>query len=278
MDDDRFWAFVGAARDAAGDDVQDRVGGLEQVLLDQHPDEVVAFQHKYDELIARACRWDLWGAACVMNGVCSDDGFRYFRDWLISEGEAVYEAALADPESLADIAQDEEFELESFGYVAAEVYEQMTDVEMAQGRSVEPAAPAGKAWRADDLPTLLPRLGRKYDELLARACRWDLWGAAFLMNGGCSDDGFRYFRDWLISEGETAYEAALAEPDSLADVAQDEEFELESFGYVAAEVYEQMTDATLPRGVAADPAEPSGKPWEEDDLPGLFPRLARKHG
>jgi hypothetical protein len=119
MDDDRFWAFVGAARDAAGDDVEDRVGGLEQVLLNHAPDEVVEFQHKYDELLARAFRRDLWGAAYLMNGGCSDDGFRHFRDWLISEGEAVYEAALADPQSLADVAQDEEFELESFGYVAA---------------------------------------------------------------------------------------------------------------------------------------------------------------
>ena len=163
MDDDRFWAFVGAARDAAGDDVQDRVGGLEQVLLNHHPDEVVAFQHKYDELIARACRWDLWGAACVMNGVCSDDGFRYFRDWLISEGEAVYEAALADPESLADIEQDEEFELEAFGYVAAEVYEQMTDATLPRGVATDPAEPSGKPWEEDDLPELFPRLARKYE-------------------------------------------------------------------------------------------------------------------
>ena len=162
MDDDRFWAFIGAARDAAGDDVEDRVSGLEQVLLNHEPDEVAAFQAKYDELIARACRWDLWGAAHVMNGGCSDDGFRYFRDWLISEGEAVYEAALADPDSLADVDQDEEFELESFGAVAAEVYEQLTDATMASGRIAEPATPAGKAWTEQDLPALLPRLAKRF--------------------------------------------------------------------------------------------------------------------
>jgi hypothetical protein len=162
MEDEHFWAFIGAARDAAGDDVEDRVSGLEQVLLNHHPDEVLEFQRKYDELLARAFRWDLWGAAFLMNGGCSDDGFRYFRDWLISEGEAVYEAALADADSLAAVEQDEDFELESFGYVAAEVYEQMTDVEMPRGRSLEPASPQGKEWTEDELPTLLPRLGRKY--------------------------------------------------------------------------------------------------------------------
>ena len=162
MDDDRFWAFIGAARDAAGDDVEDRVSGLEQVLLNHHPDEVAEFRRKYDEMLARAYRWDLWGAAHVINGGCSDDGFRYFRDWLISEGEAVYEAALADADSLADVDQDEDFELESFGYVAAEVYEQMTDQPLADSHASEPAEPIGHAWEEDDLPALLPRLWKKF--------------------------------------------------------------------------------------------------------------------
>ena len=103
MDDDRFWAFIDAAREAAGDDVEERVGGLEQVLLNHHADEVQAFQDKYDELHQRANTWELWGAAFLINGGCSDDGFHYFRDWLISEGEAVFEAALADPDSLAEL-------------------------------------------------------------------------------------------------------------------------------------------------------------------------------
>ena len=162
MDDDRFWAFIGAARDAAGDDVEDRVSGLEQVLLNHHPDEVAEFRRKYDEMLARAYRWKLWGAANVINGGCSDDGFRYFRDWLISEGEAVFEAALADPDSLADIAQDEGFELESFGYVAAEVYEQMTDQPLAASPTLDSAEPAGHAWKEEELPALLPRLWKKF--------------------------------------------------------------------------------------------------------------------
>ena len=164
MDDERFWAIIGAARDAAGDDVEDRVSGLEQALLTEHPDEVMEFQHKYAEMLERAYHWDLWGAAYLMSGGCSDDGFRYFRDWLISEGEAVYEAALADPQSLAAFEPGAEFELESFGYVAAEVYEQLTDAPLPRGKALEAAAPAGKEWQEDDLPTLFPRLAKKFDQ------------------------------------------------------------------------------------------------------------------
>ena len=46
--------------------------------------------------------------------------------------------------------------------------------------------------------------------------RWDLWSAAYLANGGCSGDGFDYFRGWLIGQGRTAYETVLADPDALA--------------------------------------------------------------
>ena len=162
MDDDRFWALIEAARDAAGDDVEDRVAGLEQALMGLEPRELIGFQRKYDEHLARACRWELWGAAYVIKGGCSDDAFRHFRDWLVSEGEAVYEAALSDPESLADVDAGSPFELESFGYVAAEVYEQLADEEMPRGRSAEPAEPAGKAWEEDDLTGLFPRLARKF--------------------------------------------------------------------------------------------------------------------
>ena len=162
LDDDRFWAFIAAARDAAGDDVEDRVSGLEQVLLTQHPDDVAAFQNKYDELLARACRWDLWGAALVINGGCSDDGFRYFRDWLISEGEAVFEAALADPDGLADVAQDEAVRTRIVRLRRPEVYEQLTDAPLPRGSVTDPASPAGQEWNEDDLPALFPRLARRF--------------------------------------------------------------------------------------------------------------------
>jgi len=36
---------------------------------------------------------------------------------------------------------------------------------------------------------------------LAEAYRWDLWGLAYQLNGGCSDDCFVYFRCWLLAAG-----------------------------------------------------------------------------
>jgi hypothetical protein len=43
-----------------------------------------------------------------------------------------------------------------------------------------------------------------------------LWAAAYVINGGCSDDGFEDFRGWLIAQGKDVYLNALSNPVSLA--------------------------------------------------------------
>lgn len=116
-----------------------------------------------------------------------------------------------------------------------------------------------------------------FDGAMDRAYRWDLWGAAYLIGGGCSDDAFNDFRSSLIARGHKAYEQALADPDSLADVDLDEEAWFhEGFAYVAAAEFDRRGLKTPPRS-SPHPAEPEGQAWSEDELEGRFPRLSRKH-
>ena len=56
--------------------------------------------------------------------------------------------------------------------------------------------------------------------MLAASDKEDLWGAAYLINGGCSDDGFDHFRGWLMTQGREVFARAVAEPDSLAELPQ----------------------------------------------------------
>jgi hypothetical protein len=120
-------------------------------------------------------------------------------------------------------------------------------------------------------------------EQMQRANRWDLWGAAYVMCGGCSDDGFEYFRAWLIAQGRGVFERVLADPESLADlrVAEpEEECEFEALLYVSAEVYGQKTGRdlyeALPERVAVD--GPRGEPFDEESVFELYPRLAARWG
>jgi hypothetical protein len=162
MDEQEFWSIIGKARQTAGDDVEARVDALQTQLSPLDVGAIQGFQSQYDQMIHKANRWDLWGAAYLMNGGCSDDGFRYFCHWLISEGQATFECAVANPDSLAALPRQECFELESFAYVALKLFEAKGGGELERDFSIELAMPAGQEWSEEDLSTLHPSLASKY--------------------------------------------------------------------------------------------------------------------
>ena len=106
--------------------------------------------------------------------------------------------------------------------------------------------------------------------------RWDLWGAAFVINSGCSDDGFDYFRGWLMLQGHDVWEAALRDPESLADVSFDGDAECENVLYAASKAYEQLAGRSLPPPRDGHPKEPMGTAWQETDLEALHPKLWKR--
>jgi hypothetical protein len=138
-----------------------------------------------------------------------------------------------------------------------------------------------EALPVEELLPFQAALDRKMDQ----AYRWDLWGAAFVIHGGASDDGFEYFRFWLISRGRTVYESALADPDSLADLIPEDAggpLELEGLGQITFEIWSRRTgnnNLHLPRPVG-NQSEPSGEPFKEDeaDLARRYPKLWARFG
>ena len=112
----------------------------------------------------------------------------------------------------------------------------------------------------------------------ADAYTWELWGAAYVINGGCGDDTFSDFRATLISWGRETYEAAVRSPESLADLEVDsEDLFFEGYQYVWQDVAETTPVEFGTRGVDSRD-EPSGEEWDEDDdIDRLYPRLAAKY-
>ena len=124
----------------------------------------------------------------------------------------------------------------------------------------------------------------RFDELMSTANGIDLWGAAYLINGGCSDDGFHDFRAWLIGRGRHVYEAALKNPDTLADVLDGEPVSGFGLDVAAVRVYEEGTGKDdfydrLERAEAdLPPPPPEGIDWDfedETEMRRRFPRLFR---
>lgn len=87
--------------------------------------ELVAYQNIFNEYLNAARRQYLWAASAAVGAHCTDDGFVYFRSWLISRGNKAYMEALRDPETLADgpIREGEKLNFELFAYVPHKVYE-----------------------------------------------------------------------------------------------------------------------------------------------------------
>ena len=158
MNQDHFWKIIDRTTPAATQEEQLELFHWE---LDQlSVAELDAFGDIFGELFIQAYNWDLWLVAWLARrGMCSDDGFHYFRLWLISRGRTVCESALADPESIAAlIAETEHPTFESFGYVMTKVRRQKTDQPPANPGVKHPKQPSGGDWLR---PELKDRTGSK---------------------------------------------------------------------------------------------------------------------
>ncbi|MET0393706.1 MAG: DUF4240 domain-containing protein [Chitinophagaceae bacterium] len=127
------------------------------------------------------------------------------------------------------------------------------------------------------------------DKLLYDTHTSAMWCAGYIMNGGCSDDGFEYFRNWVISRGKQVYDRAMVNPDNLVSEANEDldVYEFETFWYVANEAFRQKTgkdlydyidDEIFKTNEAHYP--PVQFTWQEDDpasmkkiCPNLFARF-----
>ena len=182
MDREQFWALIEAAKTATGGDCQAQGAELVAALSQRSVGEVLAWDRIYGELMAESYRWDLWGAAHLINGGCGDDGFDYFRGWLLGQGQASWQAALANPDSLADHPEiggrrpleerSDPLECDDMLYVAYDAYQAVTGqqltVEVA-GRQPRPRPPdLGQRWDFDDAAEMRPRYPR-----LWAVCGWE---------------------------------------------------------------------------------------------------------
>ena len=134
MDEEQFWAIVQTAVDEAGDDEDEYLEVVKRELSKLSLKEMIGFRLRTDKLLYDSYTSEMWCAGYLMNGGCSDDGFEYFRLWVISRGRKVYEAAMANPDNLIDYIDDDAemdfFEFEMFWYVALEAFEEAVDAEL----------------------------------------------------------------------------------------------------------------------------------------------------
>jgi Protein of unknown function (DUF4240) len=181
MDREQFWSLIEAAKAVTGGDCRTLTAQLVAALSKRSVNEVLAWDRIHGDLMAESYRRDLWGAAYLINGGCSDDGFDYFRGWLLSQGRANWQAALTAPDSLADHPEvrvhrpyqepDTYLECEDILGVAYHAYEALTGQELTvevAGMRPWPPAELGEDWDFDDPAEMRTRYPR-----LWQFCGWE---------------------------------------------------------------------------------------------------------
>ncbi|MFI0895940.1 DUF4240 domain-containing protein [Streptomyces sp. NPDC020983] len=170
MDTDRFWQLIELAhRQADPADPEVTAAEATALLAALGPEEIVRAQQILWDQMAGSYRAPLWAAAYMINGGCSDDGFDYFRGWLIAQGRAVFEQAVADPDALADhpavrnaAEGGDELEAEDVLAVPWNAYRQATGRELPQDSFTITYPALDPAWNFsfDDRAKVAQRLPR----------------------------------------------------------------------------------------------------------------------
>ncbi len=170
MDRCRFWEIIDVSRKKIEGSQHAQFDALEEQLRALPADEVASFDEHFSACMSRADCNDVYAAAAIIDGYgASDDAFTYFLEWLIAQGEKLFENVLQNPDSLADgVEKGEVCRFEGFGYIAARVWEEKTGLsaeKMPEQVATEAKAPDGTAWKDDDdLKQRFPRLWEKFLE------------------------------------------------------------------------------------------------------------------
>ena len=171
MELDTFWEMIDDARTEAGDDDERFLQKLQADLMELPPNAIEAFRDRFNEEIARSYRWDLWGAAYIINNGSSEGSFEHFRAWLISRGRTVFEAALVDPESLSVLVSDDPewlAEFEELLFLPIYVYEQKTGKEVPLEDDFEASPePEGEPWDENTVKERFPKLAKQAEARLS---------------------------------------------------------------------------------------------------------------
>ena len=163
MTDSQFWEMIQQSRFRAKKCIR-QANRLFRLLAELTPEEILSFDEHFTKRLIKSYHWDLWGVAYILNDGCSDDGFEYFRSWLIGQGKMVYDSVLMMPSTIGyyvDIDDEEVFECEELMYAAPSAYQHVTGKEMPVKEKQYSTEPEGKPWEEEELekrfPFLYPR-------------------------------------------------------------------------------------------------------------------------
>ena len=124
MTEEQFWTII---------ENSNRGRNLKECLTPLSEEELFGFRYWWIHFCHISYKQELWAVAYVVLGGCSDDGFDYFRFWLIVQGQKVFYNALESADTLCDVFSeledsegDDYPEQEDSDYAVQKVLEERT--------------------------------------------------------------------------------------------------------------------------------------------------------
>jgi hypothetical protein len=125
-------------------------------------------------------------------------------------------------------------------------------------------------------PQEIEQFDNRFMALMDVAYDYRLWGAAYVINGGCSDDCFDYFRQYLIAQGKEKFYATLNDPESCsAWIKSETQEDWEGLLYVASKIYRMKTGFEIPCSYTPE-FNIKGEPFEDATVYKQYPKLSKK--
>ena len=161
IDEPLFWKLISYARKNAADKYE-FIENLKNALETFRPNELRNFQKHLLTNLNELNLWDLWALAYIVRRGCGDDGFDYFKSWVISKGKEAFNTVLSLDENKLQSVFDEDPQLEELMSLASEVYEDKTG-DIMQPVKVKQLKIKGAKWTEENVEAIFPSLCKMFD-------------------------------------------------------------------------------------------------------------------
>lgn len=161
IDDSLFWSIIEEARKNSSDN-QEFIEKLQESLEAFKKGEI----KKFGKLVIQKCNelhtWKHWALAYIVRGGCGDDAFDYFKAWVVSKGEYVFQSILNFDEDKIKSTFNEDAQLEQLLYVAENAYENVAGDYMPEPK-MKAVKISGIKFEENNIVGQYPRLCALFD-------------------------------------------------------------------------------------------------------------------
>ena len=135
---ENFWSYIKDARKKYKEDDYRVINYLTEKLKEKTAEEIFSFGIILDEIMLESYKEKLWCASYLINGEITEESFDFFRLWLISKGEKVFNDVMKNHDCLIkyiDKPEEDNFvedfyENEDFFFIAVDAYGQKNNLEV----------------------------------------------------------------------------------------------------------------------------------------------------